>query len=171
MLRKNRFVIISVHRSKCCGDMTIFQDGGRRHLGFPKFQTNGQTAQEGRIASPCQIWSKSVEPLSRYGDFSFFSKWRPPPCWIFKFLKFWWAECSKGSNCVTVSNFVEIGQTAVEIWRFFNFSKMATVRHLGFVTPVFGPHTKGGLITVQNLVEIGTVVLIICVFFDFASLA
>ena len=25
MLRKNRFVIISVHRSKCCGDMTIFR--------------------------------------------------------------------------------------------------------------------------------------------------
>ena len=24
MLRNNRFVIISVHRSKCCGDMTIF---------------------------------------------------------------------------------------------------------------------------------------------------
>ena len=25
MLLKNRFVIISVHRSKCCGDMTIFR--------------------------------------------------------------------------------------------------------------------------------------------------
>jgi len=26
-------------------------------------------------------------------------------------------------NCITVSNFVEIGQTAVEIWRFFDFSR------------------------------------------------
>ena len=38
----------------------------------------------------------------------------------------------KGSNCVIVPNFVDIGQTAAEIWRFFDFSKMAAVRHLGF---------------------------------------
>jgi len=38
------------------GDFSIFQDGGRRHLGFLKFQTfNGRTAQEGQSASPCQI--------------------------------------------------------------------------------------------------------------------
>jgi len=33
---------------------------------------NGQTAQEGRIALPCQIWSKLVKPLPRYGDFPIF---------------------------------------------------------------------------------------------------
>jgi len=38
MLRKNRFVIISVHWSKCCGDMPIFQDGGRRRLAFLIFE-------------------------------------------------------------------------------------------------------------------------------------
>jgi len=48
----------------------------------------------------------------------------------------------KGSNCVTVPNFVDIAQTAAEIWRFFDFSKMAAVRHLEFVC-VFGPPTKG----------------------------
>jgi len=33
-------------------DFFIFQDGGRRYLGFLKFQTaNGRTAQEGRIAT------------------------------------------------------------------------------------------------------------------------
>ena len=31
------------------------------------------------------------------------------------------------------------GQTVVEIWRFFDFSKMAAVRHLGFVMRVFVP--------------------------------
>ena len=40
-------------------------------------------------------------------------------------------------------NLVEIGQTAADIWRFLNFSKMAAVRHLGFVVRVFGPSTKG----------------------------
>jgi len=42
-----------------------------------------------------------------------------------------------------VPNFVEIGQTAAEIWRFFDFSKMAAVRHLGFMMRVFGIPTKG----------------------------
>jgi len=54
-------------------DFLIFQDGGRRHLGFLKFETfNGRTAQEGRNAPPCQIWLKSVKTRGRYGDFSIF---------------------------------------------------------------------------------------------------
>jgi len=32
----------------------------------------GQNGQEGRIASACQILSKSVKPQPRYGDFSIF---------------------------------------------------------------------------------------------------
>jgi len=49
-------------------------------------------------------------------------------------------------------NVVEIGQTTPEIWGFF--SKMAAVRHLGFVMHVFGPPTKDVLavfIAVQRL--------------------
>ena len=44
-------------------------------------------------------------------------------------------------------NFVAIGQTVAEIRRFFDFSKMAAVRHLGFVMRMFGPPTKafGGI--------------------------
>ena len=37
-------------------------------------------------------------------------------------------------------NFVEIAHIAAEIWRFFDFSKMAAVRHLGFVTRVTNPN-------------------------------
>jgi len=41
---------------------SIFQGGGRRHLGFFKFQIfDGRTAQDGRTVSACQIWSKSVK--------------------------------------------------------------------------------------------------------------
>jgi len=35
-------------------------------------------------------------------------------------------------------NLAAIGQKAAEIWRFFDFSKMAAVRHLGFVMSMFG---------------------------------
>ena len=54
----------------------------------------------------------------------------------------------------------------------FRFSKMAAVRHLGFVICVRTTY-EGHLtvfIAVQNLVAIDAVVLIICMFFDFTSL-
>jgi len=63
--------------------------------------------------------------------------------------------------CVTVPNFVAIGQTIAEIWQFFDFSKMAPpwicdarvwTTHEGHLV-VF--------IAVQNLVGIDTVVSII----------
>jgi len=54
-------------------DFSIFQDGGRRHLGFSKFKFfNGRNGQEDQTASLCQILSKSLEPRPRYGDFRFF---------------------------------------------------------------------------------------------------
>jgi len=55
------------------GDFSISQDGGRRHVGFLKFQIfNRRIGQEGRSASVCQILSKSLELRPRYGDFSIF---------------------------------------------------------------------------------------------------
>jgi len=40
---------------------------------FSKFQIfNGRKDQEGQRASRCQISWRSVRPLLRYGDFSFF---------------------------------------------------------------------------------------------------
>jgi len=47
-----------------------------------------------------------------------------------------------GSECVIVSNFVQIGQGVAEIWPFSFFFKMAAVRHLDFVVRLFGPSTK-----------------------------
>jgi len=55
-----------------------FSSWGRHHLRFSKFEIfNGQTAQEGQTASLCQIWSKLVKPMPKYGDFSIFPRWRP----------------------------------------------------------------------------------------------
>ena len=62
-------------RSKCGGDMTIFRFfmmAAAAILISKISNFNGQTAQEGRIASPCQIWSKSVKMRRRYDDFSIF---------------------------------------------------------------------------------------------------
>ena len=50
-----------------------FQDSGRRHLGFWKFEIfNGWDAQEGRTTSPRQIAFKSAQTRSRYRDLSIF---------------------------------------------------------------------------------------------------
>jgi len=50
-------------------DYCDFQHGGRRHLEFSKIRNfNGLSAVEGQYASACQISSKSVKRLQRYGD-------------------------------------------------------------------------------------------------------
>ena len=51
----------------------IFQDGGRRHLEFLKIRNfNNFSAVWGQYASSCQISSKSVKRLQRYGDLTVF---------------------------------------------------------------------------------------------------
>ena len=58
------------------GDMAIFRFlkmAAAAILDFFKFQTfNDRTAQDGRSASTCQIWSKLIKTRPRYGDFSIF---------------------------------------------------------------------------------------------------
>jgi len=56
----------------------IFQMGGRRHLGFSKFQNfNAQKGQRGQTASSYQFLWRLVKPLMRYGNFSIFPRCRP----------------------------------------------------------------------------------------------
>jgi len=46
-----------------------------RHLGFLKLRIfNDRQGGEGQFASSCQILRRSVKPLLKYDDFSFFSK-------------------------------------------------------------------------------------------------
>ena len=81
----------------------------------------------------------------RGGDIAIFRFFKMAAAAILDFsnFKFLMVVRVKRSNCVTRPNFAEIAQTAAEIFRFFDFSKMAAVRHLGFVMRVFGPPTKG----------------------------
>ena len=69
-------------------------------------------------------------------------------------------------------NSAVIGSTVTEI-SWFSISKMATVRHLGFILRVRVLHAEHLVVffIVQNLVRIDAVVSIICMFFGFASLA
>jgi len=62
----------------------IFQDGGRRYLGFSKIRNfNGNSAVRGQCASLYQISLKSVKRLQRYGDLTvFFQNGGRPPSWI-----------------------------------------------------------------------------------------
>ena len=57
-----------------------------------------------------------------------------------------------------MSNFVVIGQTVAEIWKCFDFFKMAAVRYLGFVGENLD-HPRRVLLmvffVVQNLIGIG----------------
>ena len=56
-------------------DFCDFQDVGYCHVGFSKIRNfNGRYAVRGPRASSCQISSKSVKRLQRYGDLTVFFK-------------------------------------------------------------------------------------------------
>jgi len=67
------FIEISQTAAK---NMAIFRFSNMAAVAILNFQNfkffNGRTAQEGRTASLCQIWQKSVKSWPRYGDFSIF---------------------------------------------------------------------------------------------------
>ena len=61
------------NRGRDIAILANFQESGRRHVGFLKFQIfNDRKGQECRSASVCQISSKSLDLRPRYGDFSIF---------------------------------------------------------------------------------------------------
>ena len=91
------------------GKFAIFQDGGRRHLGFWKIIIfNGWDAQKVQTASACLILSKSLKARLRYGDILIFQDGGRPPSWIFKSWKFQLSVPFGGPICVTVPNFAKI---------------------------------------------------------------
>ena len=70
------FVEITLTVADIYGDFSNFQDGGRRHVGFLKFQIfNGRNGQECGTASVCQILPKSMEPRPRYVTFNIMLVW------------------------------------------------------------------------------------------------
>jgi len=68
-LTKFNFVNIGQTVAEISRFLCDFTDGGRRHLEFSKIRNfNGLSAVGGQYASLCQISSKSVKRLQRYGE-------------------------------------------------------------------------------------------------------
>jgi len=79
--------------------------GGPRHITVPNFVTIGRYIAE----------------ILRFFEFS---RWPPPPSWIFEIAKFYWLLGSRVARRIFMPNFVKIGQSV---------TKIASVRHIGFV--------------------------------------
>jgi len=52
-----------------------------------------------------------------------FSRWRPPPSWIFKIVNFYLLTVSGGPRRITVPNFVKKCRYVTDICDFFEFSR------------------------------------------------
>ena len=58
-------------------NLTVLKMAAIRHLGFSKSRNFYCRSPVCQYASPCQISLKPVKRLQRYGDKTFFPKWRP----------------------------------------------------------------------------------------------
>jgi len=224
MIKTHEHVKFWQNRSIGCEDIkifSIFQDGGRRHLGLSSLQnfigwrcleapgaslyqissksiiplqrycdflefTNGSCCHlglwnlqnfihrrclESLDASLYQTSSKLVVPLRRYCDFFVFSRWPPPPSWIFEIAKFYWLLGSRWWRRISIPNFVKISQSVAKILRFFSFSKWRVPPSWIFIFMKFHWQTVSGrprLIIVLNVVKIGRFVIEILRFFEFS---
>ena len=107
------------------------QDGGYSHLGLSKIRNfNGRSAVGSQCASSCQMSSKSVKLVQRYGDLTVFKMAAVRHLGLVKFEFF--KERLRDPFCISVLNFVKIGQTVAEISRFLWFFKMAAAAILDF---------------------------------------
>jgi len=61
-----------------------------------------------------------VAKILRFFDFS---RWWPPPSWIFEIAKFYCLLGSRVLRRISMPNFVKIGQSVAKILRFLNFSR------------------------------------------------
>jgi len=99
-----------------------------------------------------------------------FSRWRPPPSWIFKIVKFYLLTVCRGPSCVTVSNFVKIGHSVAEIL-FFEFSRWPSPPSWIFeILKFYWLFGSSGMrrISTPNFVEINQSVAKILRFFHFS---
>ena len=100
-------------------DFCNFQNGGCCHLEFSKIRNfNGLSAVGGQYASSCQISSKSVERLQIYGYLTVFDMAAVRYLEFVKFEIFNDRLRLRDAFCISLPNFVKIGQTVTEISRF-----------------------------------------------------
>jgi len=90
--------------SRYC-NFSYFQDGHRRHLGFLKSRNfTGYSIWVARVEThQCAKFCQNRSIGRRYYDFS---RWRPPPSWIFEIVNFYLLTVSWEPRRITVSKFV-----------------------------------------------------------------
>jgi len=104
---------------------------------------NGQEGESVKVCSlsQCQILLKSLQSRPRYGNFSIFNMTAAA---ILCFLNFKLLTVGmvRGSNCISVPNFVEIARTAAEICKFQYYASVARkclltpfLRFFGHISP------------------------------------
>ena len=92
-----------------------------RHLGFSKVGNfNFRSGSEAHCASYAKFREDTLNRSGDIADFRFF-KMAAAPILDFGNFTFLTVGTLRRVECVCVPNFVEIAQTAAEIWRFFNF--------------------------------------------------
>jgi len=111
---------------------------------------------------------QSIAKILRFFNFS---RWRPPPSWIFKFVRCYWVTVSGRPRRITVPNFVKIGSFRcrdIVIFRIFKMAAFAISdfwnREILLVVKV----QRSRRIFMPNCVKIGLSVAKILRFFDFS---
>jgi len=88
-------------------------------LGFSKIQNfNGRSAVRDECASSCEMSSKSVKRLQRHDNLTVFKMAAVRHLGFVKFKFFKNSERLRIPFCISVPNFVKIGQTVADISRF-----------------------------------------------------
>jgi len=100
----------------------ISVSGGPRRITVPNFVKIGRSVAEILL-------------------FFAFSKWPPPPSWIFEILKFYCLLGFRGSRVHRNATFCQNRSICCEDIKIFPLFKMSAVRHLRFVWGIFGPPT------------------------------
>ena len=118
-------------RSNCRQDMAIFRFSkmaAAAILDFLHLQIfNSRTAQEGWSASPCQIWSKSVQTIAEMAILWFFKDGGRPPFWIYH-AHVWTTHKGNLVIFIAVQNLVGISTVVLTICMFFDFASLAWKR-------------------------------------------
>ena len=110
----------------------------------------------------CRAKFRSVKPLPRYGDFFDYSRWLPPPSWIFKFFEILTVGTLKMAKLRPHDKFCQNRSNRGRDMAISHFSQ-------SWICDACVRTTREGhlvvFITVQNLVGIDAVVSITRMFF------
>jgi len=122
-------------------NLTVFKMAPVRHHEFMKLNFLTVGAVKKPILHHRAKFRK--DQSNRCGDIAILVIFKMAAAVILDFQKFeiLTVGSCKGPMCVSVPNFIKIGQAVATIWRFNKVFKMVVVRHLGFVGRVLGPST------------------------------